>query len=314
MGFLTPFLAQTQPGGMVGIIDTIARTKISVIVMVCLAATIIRLIINPIIQRTPSHLRQMGGIRGLKFFTEFLDAIVYAGIFVFLVIRPFGVQTFHIPSGSMVPTLLVNDTILANKWVYRFSEPQRGDIVIFRPPALAIEQGPPGTPPDTSYIKRLMGVPGDTVELDNNRLKLNGKFVTDKAMHFSQPDSTGLRFTPTPVKDLDSRYIMDFKLVNLDGEVKAVQRYNEGGPAFLLVMGKIVSDPVEMDAIWTKPAEKIPAGKFLMVGDNRNNSGDGRFWGLVGREDIIGRSEFIFFPPSRMGRTRGADSQPFGSP
>ncbi|MBL8048841.1 MAG: signal peptidase I [Chthonomonas sp.] len=303
MEFLAPFLAQSQTSPTVNFIDSIARTKISVIVIVCLVATILRLAINPVLHRAPAHLRQSGNLRALRFATELLDAIVYAGIFVFMVIRPFILQTFVIPSGSMVPTLMVSDMIIANKWVYRFNEPERGDIVIFRPPALAIEQGPPGTAPDTSYIKRLLGVPGDVVEMDDNRLKLNGKFVEDKAMHFSLALNERT-FNPIEPTDVSANAVMDFKMVEQGGKLLAVQRYNSQGPTYLLVMGKMVTDPVEVDEIWKKPAAKIPDGKFLMVGDNRNNSGDGRFWGLVDRDDIIGRSEVIFFPVGRMSRTK----------
>jgi signal peptidase I len=106
---------------------------------------------------------------------EFVDSGVIALALVFFLIRPFVIQAFYIPSGSMEPTLLVNDKILVNKFVYRFREPRRGDVVVFKAP-------PEADPEQKDFIKRLIALPGDTVSVERNRVILNGKplAVTEK--------------------------------------------------------------------------------------------------------------------------------------
>lgn len=292
----TLFAQHESGGGWINIVDTVARTKLSVIVIVCVVCTVIRLVLSPKILGTAAHLRDLGGVKALKFLNELLDAIIYAAIFVFMIIRPFAVQTFVIPTGSMVPTLLINDVIIANKWVYRTSEPQRGDVVIFNPPPLALKQA--NMTSETNYIKRLVGVPGDLIEMDKNRLKVNGQFVKDSGEHYFRTFD-GASFTPLDKKDLRPDEVMDFKLIEKDGQVLSVQRIEGYG---LRVMGEEITDPIQVNEIWSKPAVKIPEGKYLFVGDDRNNSGDGRFWGLVERKEIVGKAVLIMLPFGRMGR------------
>lgn len=99
---------------------------------------------------------------------EFVDSGIIAVVLVFFIIRPFVIQAFYIPSGSMMPTLLVNDKILVNKFIYRFSPPQRGDVVVFKAPPQADEE-------QKDFIKRLVALPGDTVEVRDETLVINGK-------------------------------------------------------------------------------------------------------------------------------------------
>lgn len=99
---------------------------------------------------------------------EFLESALVAIVFVFLLVRPFFIQAYFIPSGSMRPTLQESDRILVNKLVYRLSPPRRGDILVFRPPADRV-------PDEKDYIKRLIGLPGETVEVVPQRLMVDGK-------------------------------------------------------------------------------------------------------------------------------------------
>lgn len=103
---------------------------------------------------------------------ETADSALIAVVLVFLVIRPFLIQTFFIPSGSMIPTLELGDRILVSKLDYRFGEPKRGDIVVFKaPPEASMEE--------KDFIKRLVGLPGDVLEVKDGSLYRNGKRLNE---------------------------------------------------------------------------------------------------------------------------------------
>ncbi|MFZ5949325.1 MAG: signal peptidase I [Candidatus Rifleibacteriota bacterium] len=172
----------------------------------------------------------------------------------------------YIPSGSMKPTLLVGDNVLVNKLAYdlkvpftryhiaEWADPVSGEVVVFHQPS-----------ENMLMVKRVVGVPGDTVEMKDNRLFINGKLLE------YQPE--------TPEKDLMS----------------AEQRFCVFGREKL---GPVWHSFMEMPfspSIQTFPAIKIPDGKYFLMGDNRDNSKDSRFWGLIDRGDILGRAEMILW-------------------
>lgn len=109
---------------------------------------------------------------GAKSSAELVESALVAIALVFLLIRPFIVQAFYIPSGSMEPTLKERDQILVNKFIYRFTKPQHGDIVVFKSPQHA-------DPRQVDYIKRLIGVPGDTIEVREGIVYRNGKALNE---------------------------------------------------------------------------------------------------------------------------------------
>jgi signal peptidase I len=287
-------LAQAvEPGGLSDVIDRLARTPLSKVVTFVAVCTVIRVALHFYLIRVPRHLRT-GGYSFAKFLNEALDAIIYAGVFVFLLIRPFGVQTFRIPTGSMLHTLQISDAIVANKAIYRYSDPQFQDIVVFKAPPGAIL----GPATEMDYIKRCVGIPGDVVEIRDNVLYRNGQVIEEPYAQFMDGRNTPL----SPAQKAMAAH--DFKLVQ-DGD-RIVP---------LLIRGDLVNDPttmsqfgvhstIEMERLRSLPAAAVPRGYYLMIGDNRFNSYDSRFWGLVPRQDIIGRSEFIWFPPGRWGSTR----------
>lgn len=320
-----PLLAEaSESGGFREIVDKLARTPLSQVVAFVAVCTILRLAVYPVLKNTKPHLRS-GGFAFARIVNEFLDAVIYAGVFVFLLIRPFAIQAFLIPSESMVDTLLVNDFIAANKAIYRFSDPKVGDIVVFKPPliATALNQRDENGEVKVDFIKRCQGVPGDVVEVKEGKLYRNGSvinepYLKDPEMNFDWKlvKYTGVR------KEWEGKYIPVIIPREFGGDLNYVT-----GIAKPFAIGQTEEDKQSGDAWvngggWKKrsdlteeenevlkelaklPPAAVPAGHYLMFGDNRNGSFDSRAWGLVPRDYIIGRSEAIWFPPSRWRRTK----------
>ena len=277
-------LAQYEESGIGGLIETLARTPIDKVVLFAVLCTLVRVGIWRYLLGLPPHIRKHGGPRVAGFFQEVCDALIYAGIVVFLLIRPYVIQTFKIPSESMVPTLLVGDLLIVNKAVYRYSEPQPGDIVVFKPPQIAKEPGQG----DVDFVKRLVGVPGQVIEIRDKQLYRDGVPVNEKYLN----------------RDLPVQFqAMDFKLVRYKGEVIPIVRDDDGRTLHGSINERVVAQ-TDREMVWNLPAEEIPQNHYLMVGDNRDGSFDGRFWGLIDRRAIVGKAWVRFWPPNRMG---GAD-------
>lgn len=312
--------------GLREIIDRLARTPLSQVVLFVVALTVARLLISPVLSKTEPH-KRTGFFKSMRLMNEILDAFVYAGVFVFMLIRPFGVQAFLIPSGSMWPTLYVNDFIVANKAVYRYSDPKPGDIVVFRPPVSATQGRPEQVDAATGevkvdFIKRCIGTPGQVIELRDNVLYRDGKMVDEgyKAMSecIDNPRTLGdcQNFRSLTDAEKDDLTKISFKLVKYKGRLipfnftkyDANRRQGSGGPGeiatYSLADEFVIDDDNESRAMRDLPPEPIPQGYYLMMGDNRNGSFDGRGWGLVPRKDIIGRSELIWLPFTRIQRTK----------
>lgn len=284
--WLSPFLAQAgAPNPILQTVDTLARTPLSRVVLFMAVCTVLRFLLLPKLMNTPRHLRT-GGYSFLRFLNETLDAVIYAGGIVFLILRPFGIQTFYIPSGSMLDTLQINDFIVANKWVYRAENPKSGDIVVFRPPLETVGADEAGK----DYIKRCIGTPGQVIEVRDGFLYRDGKRIKEQYVN----------------RD-GGRAMFDFKLVK-DGE-KYIPLSIMNGVAnvdptftakpFLLDFG----DDQTQNRLMALPPTAVPEGYFLMMGDNRNGSFDSRAWGLVPRRNIIGKSEWIWMPVNRFRKT-----------
>jgi signal peptidase I len=191
-----------------------------------------------------------GWLRGQQ---ENIITILLAVAFT-IVIRAFVAEARWIPSESMVPSLLVGDRLMVEKVSYRFGEPHRGEIVVFVPPDYL------GT--KDAYIKRLIGLPGDTIEV---RLE-EGVFVNGQR--------------------LQEPYVAD--LPNASG-------YPFGD---LLTLGDIPQYPLDEQS--PNAPIVVPPGHYFMMGDNRNNSQDSHVWGFLPRENIIGRTFVRFWPLNRM--------------
>lgn len=313
-------------------IDNLARTPLSEVVAFVAALTILRVIIFPKLMKTPPH-KRTGSFALMKMLNELLDAFVYAGVFVFMLIRPFGVQAFLIPSGSMWPTLYVNDFIVANKAVYRYTDPKANDVVVFRPPRPATA-GREKTQIDAEgnvkvdFIKRCIGTPNDIIELRKGVLYRNGQpdAVDDGHKHYSQctdqnpfGEEDCQNFRELSDAEKEGLTKANFKLVNYKGKIIPLNWTDMDGnsgspqvgygstdqqPPYSVAPIFRLDNQAEAKALEALPAEPIPKGMYLMMGDNRNGSFDSRGWGLVPREQIIGRAEFIWFPLLRMSKIR----------
>jgi signal peptidase I len=183
-------------------------------------------------------------IRNKSVFREYFEAICVAILFA-LFIRTFVVQAFKIPSGSMLPTLLIGDHLLVNKFIYGIrvpftgkilvpvKKPAQGDVVVFR------------FPKDRSidYIKRVVGTPGDTVEIKDKKVFINEKPIDDSHAHISSQSVLSANASPR----------------------------DNFGPIL------------------------VPENRIFVMGDNRDNSYDSRFWGFVDQKDVLGKAFILYW-------------------
>ncbi len=207
-----------------------------------------------------------------------------AGLFPVIIIvfllRSFLFEPFKIPSGSMIPTLLINDLILVNKFHYGVRlpvinkkimdnhSPERGDVMVFRYPPK----------PSLDYIKRVVGIPGDEVAYLNKKLTINGKPLPKMPL----PDFF----------DVDSlRYAKQFEETNGDRTYRLLN--DDERPSFIAG-----ADNFQFRENCHYSTEgvvcKVPAGHYFMMGDNRDNSLDSRYWGFVPEENIVGKAFFVW--------------------
>ncbi len=209
---------------------------------------------------------------------ETVKTVLYA-ILIALVIRTVAYEPFNIPSGSMIPTLLVGDYLFVSKFSYGysryslplglplipgrifFSEPERGDVAVFKLP----------TNNETDYIKRIIGLPGDQIQVRGGVLHINGQPVTRER-------------------------VADHVERDGNGNVHRTRRYRETLPNgrshyILEAMGDL--GPVD-----NTPVYEVPPEHYFAMGDNRDSSRDSRYLSFVGyvpRANLVGRAEFLFF-------------------
>ena len=202
---------------------------------------------------------------------------VILGVFL---LRSFLFEPFKIPSGSMIPTLLVNDLILVNKFHYGIRlpvlnikvldnhSPERGDVMVFRYPPK----------PSLDYIKRVVGIPGDEVAYLNKKLTINGKPLPKTAL----PDFF----------DVDAlRYAKQFQEVNGKKTYRLLN--DDERPAFVAGADNF---PFRENCNYSSEGVvcKVPEGHYFMMGDNRDNSLDSRYWGFVPERNIVGKAFFVW--------------------
>ena len=186
---------------------------------------------------------------------------VFPILLVVLLIRSFFIEPYKIPSGSMIPTLMIGDFILVDKNVYGYKlpltditlidneDPQRGDVVVFKYPENK----------RINYIKRIVGLPGDRIIYKNKRL-----YVNDIEFHHTQIDHN---FDPVEIADgqvyIENNSSKDYLILN------------QSSPPFNFQY-------------------QVPDNTYFVLGDNRDNSNDSRYWGPVPRENLVGKAFYVW--------------------
>ncbi|MEW7851348.1 signal peptidase I [Massilia aurea] len=227
--------------------------------------------------------------------------VEYSGSFfpviaMVFILRSFLWEPFKIPSSSMVPTLLVGDFILVNKYTYgirlpiinkkiiQINDPQRGDVMVFKYPKDM----------NQDYIKRVVGVPGDTISYEDKRLTVNGKAV---------------EYTPLDdyLDDQHPVYHKQFeeKLPSPGGFTQHRILNTADRPNF--DFGSV--EPFPLREACDYSADKftcvVPAGQYFMMGDNRDNSADSRYWGFVPDRNIVGKAFVVWMNFGSLKRIGG---------
>jgi len=216
------------------------------------------------------------------------SASFFPVILAVFVLRAFVVEPFKIPSGSMIPTLLVGDFILVNKFDYGLKmpvlnakflpvgEPKRGDVVVFRYPK----------DPSIDYIKRVIGLPGDTIAYENKRLTINGTPVPETALpDFFDKDS--VTYSKRFEEEIDGRKNEILNTTSVPPYILGAEDYPFKDNCQYNAQGIIC---------------KVPAGHYYMMGDNRDDSADSRYWGFVPEANIVGRAFFVWMNFSNLKR------------
>ena len=296
------------------LVDHLARTPLSQILIFAIVLSLYRLASFKFIHTMPLHRRE-GAWKTVRGIGELCDALVYAAIFIFMVIRPFFFQTFQIPTGSLHPTCMVGDFIGLNKAIYRYTDPKRGDIVVFRPPvdACSPKQIDPDGTVNTDFVKRLIGLPGDLIEIRQGHVFVNDKPLWEPYRQYTQPlNSEYTKFRLLEGAERDAVSKPNWKLVTYKGQLIPLNYTefdaNRYGGSYDVATKYRIEDPTEWPIARALPAERIPDGYYLFMGDNRNGSFDGRGWGLIHRSAIIGRAEFIWLPIARLGKIKYVDN------
>ncbi len=212
---------------------------------------------------------------------------VVSAFFIILAVLAFRsvvYEPFRIPSGSMIPTLYIGDFILVSKFSYgikvpfsdfrgqpvylmRREGPQRGDVVVFKKPR---EE-------ETDYIKRVVGLPGDSVLVEDGIVYINGEAIPQE-----QIDGSSIQ------EDMDTKYVKNI----YTGEAlnTTFYRVQTGGHDHV-----IMHDDDRMGYFFPSRHDRVPDGHYFVMGDNRENSEDSRFWGYVPFENIKGKAVLIWF-------------------
>jgi signal peptidase I len=224
---------------------------------------------TPVADRPPETRKQQSKLS--RWFDSWMRSVGMAFV-LFVIIKTFLVEAFQIPSGSMERTLLVGDFLFVNKAVYGaqipgtrarvpgFESPRRGEVLVFAYPRN----------PEQNYVKRVIGVPGDTVEMRRGRVFVNGEPLVEPYVQ---------RVDPTrDITDPEFNWQHDYFAGALDDPRRLHPTRDEWGPL------------------------AVPSHKYFVLGDNRDNSSDSRYWGFVDATAVKGRPWVVYFSYDREAR------------
>lgn len=229
---------------------------------------------------------------------EYFESLV-----VTLIMALFGmtfiIQAVTVPTGSMQNTILVGDYLLVNKFIFTpGGDPlpflpqrqiRRGDIVVFKYPGFRDDpqrdynRNPPTTPYEINYVKRVVGLPGEKVEFRNNQVFINGKLLPEHRVIGDATDNQSALET----KEIEPQ--------KPDEKYSVYYREDTMRPA---LNGETLNTEGYQFAVEGKPMI-VPPGNYFVMGDSRDNSEDGRYWGFVPRELIIGQAMFVYWSCDR---------------
>lgn len=229
---------------------------------------------------------------------------------IVLVVRSFLIEPFNIPSSSMVPTLYTGDFIAVNKYAYGIrlplvntkvldlGAPQHGDVVVFRYPEN----------PKIYYIKRVIGVGGDTVSFNNGQLSVNGKAIITTPANFTpDPKMTAQLYPPGKTETGD--LVTAEQAAQLGNQEEQTARYVQESPSsnhqhlvrylgdknwFQYASFLQQASPQLMASQGQQWQLTVPKGHYFVMGDNRDRSADGRFWGFVPDENLAGKAVYVW--------------------
>ena len=229
---------------------------------------------------------------------------------IVLVVRSFLIEPFNIPSSSMVPTLYTGDFIAVNKYAYGIrlplvntkvldlGAPQHGDVVVFRYPEN----------PKIYYIKRVIGVGGDTVSFNNGQLSVNGKAIPTTPANFTPDPKMTAQLYP-PGKTETGELVTAEQAAQLGNQEEQTARYVQESPSsnhqhlvrylgdknwFQYASFLQQASPQLMASQGQQWQLTVPKGHYFVMGDNRDRSADGRFWGFVPDENLAGKAVYVW--------------------